>query len=1133
MTYTEHNDLASIVDALGNDTTMTYGSNGTLATLTNARSAETRFYYEDTAQNLTRSVDALGNETRLSYDENSNVLEVVDGRNNLWATSYDEQNRPLTATDPLQSVRSWSYEGPNLVTMTDENDNETNLTYTACGRLWTVTDALSGVVTMLRDSAGNVISVEDPNENITGFSLDALMRVTTLTRPDGNAVTYAYDALDRLRAVTPPNGNVPSGALSSIITTNGHNLLLNAGAEIANPFNAAQAQNWAISSGERDTTEHASGTASFKLTNLSSTTLQQPSVAAAPGSRTLVNYQVMTDATSGNLTFTSKVLAPPVNGNTSTTQTSSSWNLNVYSEWQAVPPVRFDIPGDGQYDRFPISSLQVLVNNGPSGHNGWVDNVSLCSLSQAVAYDGAGRPIETRAPDGSAVIRVRDRFGRVVGVQDGRGQTTTLTYDSLDRLLTVTTPLGETVAWTYDAVGNVLTFEDGNDNVTTYTTDLLNRLTVISYPDTTEEQFSYDAVSNLVQYTDNNGHVRTLAYDPANRLRLVTYQVDSTTVSLTPDKVGNIIFRTDRNGDVTHQQFDALNRLVYVERNPDGVFSTSQSWMQSNSYDANSNRTEFCNLLPSSYPQYDIAHYDVAQEPAPLPQWQPPSSGAEYNTLNQLLAFRDALDHATTLAYDSIESRLQTITCSNGVSTGLVYDILGRVVSMSTALGSSPLLALAYSYDLNSNRTGCATLTDGFDYGLDADNRLVTEEVNRFVQRSADRFNTGSGMQIDTTSGAVAMLGFADGLDGTELNLDRWRLSYSAPSSSFMGFEIRQDSHGLHVAYPRGFNNQTSYFNANDVVVPPYCHYGLPSVAVWGGCEHRTQVTGDFDIQVEFADIQLQPTSSTIQGALSLIVSDQPMETSVTTPANSLQLQINNVPEYRAVVTVGSSTSYAGTFATTVTSGGLRIARASGVVTFSTLVSGVWTPLSTGTLTFSVATSLYVMLVGYGLEGTVAGTFSDFESNTHPAAYPTSSVFTSSLYDAGPDLAGRANIDSLSRISVVLVYIGVGLRTVRGGGVVEHVHPANRRVSQRRPACCRFSSAQMQAPCVRQAGRDGPKANSYPSDVHLRLAGHRGGHRHRPEPGRARQRADHGGVRPARGATRGRAAEMLHVPYLT
>ncbi len=111
-----------------------------------------------------------------------------------------------------------------------------------------------------------------------------------------------------------------------------------------------------------------------------------------------------------------------------------------------------------------------------------------------------------------------------------------------------------------------------------------------------------------------------------------------------------------------------------VVRTAASAFS-SASWMQAHQYDAASNRTEFDNLQPSTFPLYDnaVLYDNSVLEPAPTAQWKPPATGSQFNSLNQMVAFQDRLSNQTNLGYDAIESRLATIGFPNSVSTALAY----------------------------------------------------------------------------------------------------------------------------------------------------------------------------------------------------------------------------------------------------------------------------------------------------------------------------------------------------------------------------------------------------------------------------------------------------------------------------
>lgn len=151
-------------------------------------------------------------------------------------------------------------------------------------------------------------------------------------------------------------------------------------------------------------------------------------------------------------------------------------------------------------------------------------------------------------------------------------------------------------------------------------------------------------------------------------------------------------------------------------------------------------------------------------------------------------------------SYDCEGRRNQTVYdfTSPGVSTTATYDISGRLLTQATRAGVSSLLALSYGYDQNSNRIGMVAGLDGWDYDLDASNRLVGANLNIWVDNLPRHFSFGicSGTALKTSGAGATLLASNDTLSGQVMSTDCWRVNFNgftAGSRDIVGCEIRQD----------------------------------------------------------------------------------------------------------------------------------------------------------------------------------------------------------------------------------------------------------------------------------------------------------------------------------------------------
>jgi RHS repeat-associated protein len=890
----------------------------------------------------------------------------------------------------------------NVILTIDANGHQTQYFYTAMNRLRLVINAVGQAAQIIYDGAGNVVATIDARFNKTQFVLDDSYRVVQTIRADGTVTSQAYDTQGRVRSTTDPNGN--QDTLADINLTGAANLVQNPGAEVIDPNSTGNAQAWTSVGvfGLRDDTVSHSGSASLSMLGVPNTadsayfTQSYPGV--QPGVRALATLWARPDGSSDAVTVQGAVLLRQIDATTTEAQTSAVTLATGSTAWQQVPLVRVDVPGYGQYTSFTADEIRLYASAASGSPNLWLDDMALYSVSVATTYDADGRVVGTLSPDGTRVRNVFDRFGRLAQTVDKRGKTTSLTYDSLNRPLSITDPLGNTVSKSYDALGNTASTTDPLTNETTMLYDSLSQLNTITYPDSTTEQFSYDPAGNPAGYTNNRSQSFTYTFYNNNRLETKTYDTDSSTVGYTWDAVGNCLTRVERNGDSFAFAYDAANRRIGVSLTPGGS-SLTQAWLLSSAFDPNGNRVQL-QVGTGSGAVYGTSTYGSPSVYGPASVfWSVPSGG--YDSMNRLTAWQDALSNETTFSFD-VNGRLTGMVFPNGspnVTTTNSYDIMGRLLSSVTAMGMTGILSLAWTYDGSSNRLSTVTATDTYDYAVDDANRLVEEDINRLVELNSGRFRLGTPSGVDTTGDTVTLVALADSFSGTMLNGDRWRLAYVYEGYQVVGLEARQND-GLMFVFPRGYTNRIVFFDTSAVpVAPANSSVGNNGSLVCVAAENRVQLTGDFDVQVDFTDFQALPAGSA-NGALFLTLADTPAETlfNGSSPNNYVQVGIDATPEYASTICIGGSPTAGTPSATSDTSGSLRLTRSGDTVT-AYYYDGTWQALqsasgfSTDAMWLSLAMTTTAVLCH--------GVYTDLATNLSASAFGTSGTYTSAVYDAG------------------------------------------------------------------------------------------------------------------------------------
>ncbi|HRQ66792.1 MAG TPA: DUF6531 domain-containing protein, partial [Xanthomonadaceae bacterium] len=163
--------------------------------------------------------------------------------------------------------------------------------------------------------------------------------------------------------------------------------------------------------------------------------------------------------------------------------------------------------------------------------------------------------------------------GRLLRVEDGKGQSTDYTYDDLRRLTTVTQPGGIESAFRYDVRGNLTRVLAGNQASTEYAYDDLGNLLIESSPDRGLTQYTHDAAGHVVARIDAKGQTTTYAYDAGGRLLAVdrpgsdydeSYAYDDC-----PNGTGRLCSIVNGLGEYVAFEYDGLGRVA-AQIQPDG-----------------------------------------------------------------------------------------------------------------------------------------------------------------------------------------------------------------------------------------------------------------------------------------------------------------------------------------------------------------------------------------------------------------------------------------------------------------------------------------------------------------------------------------------------------------------------------
>lgn len=665
-------------DPTGGVTHFSYYSNGDLAQQVNPVGLTTNYAYDGIGRLVTKTVisDAFPAGTTTTY-------------------TYDRFNRVLTETAPatVNAVTGQAYQ-QRTTTVYDGDGNVTSSS---------VSDVLgtdaTRTTTKVYDADNRILSTTDPNHLTTSYTYDQLGNIATLTKPNGAVYAETYTPTNQLATVTLDNF-------------------------IDNPVNPGTPRNVVLASfaydpggrlaSQTDALGRTTAYTYYSNNQLDQTTLD--SFVNPDGStRNVLLDQKVYDA-AGNL------IDDLANNWTQRTQ----YNVNPDNEVSSAvfDPNGIDRTTSYGYDQ--NGNTTSVTQSGASGSaaTSYTYNLANAETSQSVA-NGAQNLITTLT---------RNELGELTSVNDPRGYsasgntpayTTSYTYDQLGNQTSVIDPpvsteqvggspsiTQPTTTTGFDSFGDAVNTEDPNGNVTTkaYNGDSkLKTTTAPSYtvggktitPTTTQ---NYNSLEQVDSITDPNGNVTTTTYDLRGRpVQVVNPQVTGQsspgTTTLTYDDVNNLLSTTDPTGAVTEATYNDRNWPVtrsQVERTPTLATLTTQL-------------------------QYDDQG-DVTG--TTLPDGE--TSTATYNAADEITSSKNALNGATTYAYD-FEGNPLSMTDPLGRVTSNTFSEDGTLTSTTHSANGTVLSSEQFGYDPAGNQTG-VTSPNGVTstFGYDALNRLTS-----------------------------------------------------------------------------------------------------------------------------------------------------------------------------------------------------------------------------------------------------------------------------------------------------------------------------------------------------------------------------------------------------------------------
>jgi RHS repeat-associated protein len=532
-TYDTDGNLTNI-SRDGVSTSYTYNADGTVATMTDARTSLTTYsnYKRGIAQtearpegvSITRVVDDAGNVTS----------QTIGGQ--TFGYTYDQINRLKSVNYPIGDDVAIAYT-PTTKTATRGTLTETT-THNGYGQLIGVKRGTIEVDYTV-DALGRRVSQTNPNDaaNKTLFEYDTLDRVTQLTQPGGSTRSTSYSG--NSQTITDERGNATTYSYRSYGDP-GVRFLMG----IATPQSL---QSTAIERNDRDLI----------------TKVDQGSKSRSFGYNAQFYLSSITDPETGVTTF-----GRDGNGNMTTRKVGSSGVTNyTYDRLNRLTQIEY--PNARTINKTYNARGKVLTVTGGQGN-------------RAYTYDGNDNlATDELTIDGQTLTAT---YG-----YNTRDQLSSLTYPRTGRTVSFSP---NTLGWptqagsyatgaTYFASGALDTFIYGNGIAANYGQDNRLRTSSVAMAGVMNSAYSYDAAGNLSSVSDvvdARLNRSSIGYDPINRLTSVSGPWTGSTINY--DAAGNITARND--GTTSEFSYtNGNNRLVSAT----GLYSTlTQSGTRSATY---------------------------------------------------------------------------------------------------------------------------------------------------------------------------------------------------------------------------------------------------------------------------------------------------------------------------------------------------------------------------------------------------------------------------------------------------------------------------------------------------------------------------------------------------------------------
>jgi RHS repeat-associated protein len=435
-----------------------------------------------------------------------------------------------------------------------------------------------------------------------------------------------------------------------------------------------------------------------------------------------------------------------------------------------VNGVRKDLVTDFDYDAHGRMEYQTLPYEATT--NGAFKPLDFSRPKTTFRWDNLGRPLNKSFPDGTFERTEYD--GWEVRLHDAKDNVTLHVFDGFGRMVEARPPQGPWTRYVYDVIDRLVQVEQRSGSAAPFATTFLTydpggRKTTMQDPDMGTWQYTYDGAGNLKTQADARGCVTSMSYDRLNRLTgktfsgscagtaAVTYGYDAGT-----NGKGQRTSMTDASGSTTWG-YDLRGRLVDEVKTVAGIGSFHTTW-EYNSADL---------LKRMGYPHGNTGLTGEGVNYTYLNQLQIDTitglasyqSGAQYDAAGRLVERKlggtasapTLLQKVTYYGWTTQGGRLKDLQAGLAASpSGLmnnryVYDPVGNITSLTDATAPGGTQTHTYTYDA-LDRLESAAISGGTagqlpteTYAYDAQNGNLEQRGEVLLSYDAQASDCGPG----------------------------------------------------------------------------------------------------------------------------------------------------------------------------------------------------------------------------------------------------------------------------------------------------------------------------------------------------------------------------------------------------